>query len=231
MKNRLENGAGNIAVLDVPEAPAKATKKSKTSVTVGLKALDIKTFPLKLRSASPLVIHKFTEKSKKAIEEKQGAKANKPRATRDPQAECWAACYVMPGSPPAGKPGAVYGIPARMFKMSAVNATRYLDGLNKTYAHGAFFVVAEADGLVKMKCSKPRMLESAVKIGKFKETLDLRYRPIFDEWEVTLTIRYNASIISVDQIVNLFHYSGFHIGVGDQRRERGFDEGSYAVAE
>ena len=52
-------------------------------------------------------------------------------------------------------------------------------------------------------------------------SLDLRYRPSFDDWGCVLRIRYNASAISPEQIVNMLSHAGFHIGICEMRPERG----------
>lgn len=48
-------------------------------------------------------------------------------------------------------------------------------------------------------------------------TADLRYRAEFKPWKTELLITYNANVITVEQIVNLFRLGGFANGVGDWR--------------
>ena len=196
---------------------------------VTIHPIDIRTFEIPIRGTSPLVVHKFSEKSRKAIKEKQEKKAKAARETRDPHAEFLAALYVMPGTGEPGSKTAKYGIPASGFKKASISACRYIDGINMTFAAGAFHVMEDAGGLVQLKCSQPHMREDTVRIGGQKKTMHIAYRPQFDEWSCVLRIRYNASAISPEQIVNLFHHAGFHIGWGELRPEKGYSNGSFEV--
>lgn len=48
-------------------------------------------------------------------------------------------------------------------------------------------------------------------------TADLRYRAEFKTWSTELLIEYNANVITMEQIVNLFRLGVFPNGVGDWR--------------
>ena len=58
---------------------------------------------------------------------------------------------------------------------------------------------------------------------------DLRYRGEFKQWSTTLNIRYNANVMSMEQIVNLFNIGGFSCGVGEWRPEKGGSNGMFHV--
>ncbi len=221
-----ENGHARFTSEDVLQAAAG--KKSGQKVEqVELRPIDIKSFKLTIVGTSPLIVHKFSEKSRKQIADKQQQKAKGGRDKRDPHSEFLAALYMMPGSPAPLSKGAKYGIPASGFQKAAMKACRYIQGINMTFAAGAFFVREDSGGLVQIKCSKPFMREDTIRLPN--KNLDLRYRPEFSEWSCELTIDYNASAISAEQIVNLFHHAGFHIGWGELRREKGFSNGAFAV--
>lgn len=212
------------------KAPEKGTEEKVADEKVVLEKMDVRTFDVILRGLSPLIVHKFSEKAKKQIEDKQAKKAVKGKEKREPKLEYLAACYVMPGSE-AGKEGCVYAIKAAAFKCAAVGACRYID-MTMQFAKGAFFIEAEADGLIPLKFSgtHPRMHEDAVRIGQ-GGTLDLRYRPEFAEWSVAVKVRYNATAISAEQIINLLNYAGFHSGVGELRPEKGNGGGQNGLFE
>ena len=72
------------------------------------------------------------------------------------------------------------------------------------------------------------MRTDAVRIGM--GTLDLRYRPEFQEWSVALRIRYNAAAISPEQIVNLYNVAGFAVGIAEWRPERDGSNGMFEVS-
>lgn len=61
-------------------------------------------------------------------------------------------------------------------------------------------------------------------------TADIRYRGEFREWSADLAIRFNASVLSAEQITNLFNMAGFGVGVGEWRPERSGSFGMFHVA-
>jgi hypothetical protein len=61
-------------------------------------------------------------------------------------------------------------------------------------------------------------------------TADLRYRGEFSPWKATLTVKYNANLMSAEQVVNLFETAGFAVGVGEWRPERDGPYGRFHVA-
>ena len=192
-----------------------------------------KTFKITLKGSTPLIVHKFSDKAAQQIKDKQEQKATNVRGKRDPKAEYLAACYVMPGSK-AGAKGCKYAVGAVTIKAAMVGACRYTDkNVNMTFARGAFHVHAEADGLVplKFKGTHPRMREDAVRLPN--GSLDLRYRPEFDQWSITVAIEYNESVISAEQLVNLLCVAGFHCGICELRPSSksgpGGDNGMFEV--
>jgi hypothetical protein len=46
---------------------------------------------------------------------------------------------------------------------------------------------------------------------------DLRCRPMYREWEAVLRIRYDAGILTADQLVNLISRVGVQVGIGEGR--------------
>jgi hypothetical protein len=42
-------------------------------------------------------------------------------------------------------------------------------------------------------------------------------RPIYRQWAATLRVRYNAIVVSAQQVLNLIAYAGFYVGVGEHR--------------
>jgi hypothetical protein len=58
---------------------------------------------------------------------------------------------------------------------------------------------------------------------------DLRYRGEFKKWSCRLRIRYNARVLSEDQILNLFEIAGFAIGVGEHRPQRDGSNGMFSL--
>ena len=91
----------------------------------------------------------------------------------------------------------------------------------------AFHILADEGQLVRI-VGKPRMHESMVRVGN--GVADIRYRAEFPKWSAELTIRYNAAVISAEQVVNLLQLGGFSCGIGEMRPEKtNFSHGLFHV--
>ncbi len=203
-----------------------------SAVPVSLPKPDIRILKLHIKGATPLIVHKQSEKTRKAIEDKQGKKAKGPKAARDPRQEYLDSFYMMPSSKPPESKGARYGIPASGFKRACegVCTGGFVSGMSGSFVRRAFFILDDGGGLCELKCSKPVMRTDPVKIGKFpNKVLDFRYRPEFAEWSCTLRIRYNATAITAEQIVNIFMFAGLHEGWGEMRAGKGYSNGQWEV--
>jgi len=186
---------------------------------VTIPKLEIQVAQLKIVGDSPLIMHKWSEKAIKQIQDKQGKKPVKGREKRNPQQEYKDSMYKFPGGG--------YGFPATGFKASAVRGAKSV-GTNMTDARASFYVVGTGpDQLVKIE-GKPKMRTDMVRLAK-GGSADVRYRGMFEEWSATLTVRYNAMTISVGQIINFFNVAGFGTGVGEWRSERDGQFGMFHV--
>ena len=189
--------------------------KSKKPVSL----LDIREFTITIVGDSSLICHNWDEKVKKQIKDKHLKKPATKKEKRDPEAEFRASLYPMPG-------GNGYGFPAIAFKSAAVDACSHIDGVTKVLARGAFHINEE---LLKIEADEPTMREDMVRIAM--GTADLRFRGEFKKWKILIPIRYNASVLSPDQIVNIFNTAGFAVGMGEMRPARNGSSGMFHVEE
>ena len=188
----------------------------KAEEVVELKSIRIERINLEIEGDSSLIVHAWSAKAKKEMLDKQMKKAKTAKDAKDPQRDYEEAFYRLPD----GKPG----FPTIAFKQAAVSAGgRFSDGLKMTELRGAFFIDGE---LAEIK-GKPNMREDMVRVGM--GTADIRYRPEFKAWKVTLPIKYNADKISLEQLVNLFNLAGFGVGVGEWRPEKDGQYGMFHV--
>jgi len=202
--------------------PKKATKPSKTSrkrtngaaktevMTIQLPT--IKRLSLTLVGISSLITHRYSEKAKKMVRDKQQKKAKAPRAAKDPIEEFQASKYVV--TPKRGKRKEVCGIPAAAIKATAIRGCKLI-GLVMKDSQGAFFVNGD---ILPLKYDECVMREDRVVIGQ--GTLDMRYRPEFKNWSVKVEIEYNSNCISHEEIISAYAAAGFGVGVGEWRPER-----------
>ena len=185
-------------------------------IGVAIPPVNIHEFTITLVGDSPLIVHNWDEKSKRMMLDKQMKKAKTGKQAKDPEADFKATMYRINGGG--------HGFPARGFKATAVNACRQIDGIAMTEARGAFQVVGD---LLELKCSEPVMREDMVRIGM--GTSDIRYRAMYEKWEVDIKIRHNADFMSKEQIVNLFNTAGFCSGIGEWRPSSPKCAGSFGM--
>jgi hypothetical protein len=199
-----------------------ATAQNGTAATIGavpvprieVPAPQIEEVTFRITGISPLICHRWSEKAKKEMLNKQMKKAAPAKAAKDPTADYLESLYPL-------EHGDGYGFPAIGFKAAMVRAGTYLD-LKMTFLRGAFHVPGE---LVKIE-GEPKMREDMVRLQG--STADIRYRGEFFPWAAELPIIFNARVISAEQLANLVLTAGFSVGVGEWRPER---DGSYGMWE
>lgn len=207
--------------------------KKETEV-ITIPAIDIRNATITLKGDSPLIVHKWSEKAKKMMLDKQMKVAtSKGHDAKDPFADFVDTIYFLSGKPESPTPeafeealsnGALFGFPSVGVKASAVSAG-FRSGVTKNLVsmNGAFHIDEE---YVEIK-GVPRIREDMVRVGM--GTADIRYRAEFPEWSTTFTVKYNAGVISLAQLCNLFNLGGFAVGIGEWRPEKGGTYGRYHV--
>lgn len=208
--------------------------RSTKDATVTIPAINIQYATIRVVGDSPLIVHKWSEKAKKEILDKQMKKAKtKGHDAKDPVRDFIESLYWIDGEPEdktengfarAIENGARFGFPSVAVKASAVSAG-YRSGVtrDKVSMNAAFHIDGE---LVEIK-GIPEMREDMVRIGM--GTADIRYRGMFSEWSATIQVKYNASAISLEQLVNLINLGGFACGLGEWRPEKGGQFGMFHV--
>ena len=197
-------------------------------IMLNIPRIDVRELQITLVGDSPLISHKWSEKAKKEMLDKQMKKAKAAKDAKEPRRDYIDSMYWLseqPDMPTDDQIAAArFGFPCVAFKAAAVGACRFADGIRMTEARGAFHVVGEFAEIA----GHPDMREDMVRIGM--GTSDIRYRGEFKRWRTTLTIAYNAAALSPEQIVSLFNIAGFGIGVGEWRPEKDGQYGRFHVA-
>ena len=197
------------------------------TITINVNRPNLLVSQFKVKGISPLISHKWSEKAKKEMLDKQMKKAQTTRQAKNPQAEFESSLYLLSnGKHPKGP----YGFPAVAFKAAAVRAAKQLDGMNMTDARGLFYIEPDDGELVQIHTPEPpEMREDMVRLNG--KSADIRYRGSFVNWSVTLNVRYNADVVSQEQLLNLFELAGFSCGVGEWRMEKGGTFGTFTLLE
>lgn len=207
--------------------PAKRTAKKEAKLMVDIPAPDFRWLEVEVEGDSPLVVHKFSEKARRTILDKQMKKAKPGREAKDPKACYEGAMYKL--APRKGKKDR-YGFPVVGFK-SAMSAAgfRYLGLKDRVSVQGALFIEGEEtkDGTMAEIIGTPEMREDMVRLST--GVADIRFRPAFFPWRAKLRIKYNAGFISDVQIVHLLDTAGFSVGVGEWRPEKKGQWGTFHV--
>lgn len=192
--------------------PLDETKQSRTVV---IEPPKFETAAITIVGTAPYVQHKFSQKARKQIEAKQraGSQANKnrKREARDFEGDYEAGKHIS-------RDGWL-GIPAPAFRNAMISACRIV-GFKMTLAKLSVFI--EADGfdkddgtpLVKIE-GEPRAHEALVR----NETgvVDIRWRPMWEQWSAVVRIRWDATQFSAQDVVNLFSRAGMQVGIGEGR--------------
>lgn len=196
--------------------------------------IKVAQFTIRVVGDSPLIVHRWSEKAKREMLDKQMKVAKTQKhEIRDPVADFIDSLYWLTPPPEerteegfeaALAAGARFGFPSTAFKASAVSAG-YRGGVTKdrVSTNAAFHIMGD---MVEI-AGTPEMREDMVRIGM--GTADLRYRGEFKTWSAQIPIRYNQAVFTAEQIVNLFNLGGFGCGVGEWRPEKGGSFGMYHV--
>ncbi|KKN76717.1 hypothetical protein LCGC14_0366880 [marine sediment metagenome] len=210
---------------------ATAKKSSRITITPP----NFQSVQLRLQGMSPLMQNKFSKKAVDAIAEKQTAAdvVKGPRAPKDYEAEFNAARYVS-------RQG-WDGVPCRQVRASMIRACANIDGLDMMRAKTAFFIDAhgfdKVDGtpLLKIEGAKPGVHVAVVHDTRpvaIVNTFDLRNRPLYPEWALTMTLNFDADLCTETDVANLLARAGATIGIGELRPlgKKGFG-GDYGMWE
>ena len=184
-------------------------KKSNEIVTYA--NFQIASVKFKIEGTSPLIIHRFSEKATKMIEDKQAKKSKGGKEARNPEEEYMGGLYFF-------NDGVRTGFPSGGFKAAMIRAGKQL-GYTMTDLKGWFFIAPDEKetNLVEI-IGEHQMRTDMVRIGM--GTADVRYRPVFENWGAVLTINFNNKCISTEQIAELLALAGFSCGIGDWRPEK-----------
>lgn len=209
----------------------KKKETEKTEIT--LKPIKIKEVEITIEGVSPLIVNNFNEKSRRQILDTQ-MKKTKEKEVRNPIEDGIRACYWLTPMPEeftqeafekALKEGARFGFPAKGIKASIVSgAYRNKMTPDKVSLYGAFLIPEE---LIEIKYENMHIREDYVRIAH--GGTDVRFRPEFDNWSMTFKMQYNENSYSLEQLLNFINLGGFSCGLGEQRVEKGGNNGSYKV--
>ena len=215
-------------------------KKNEAAI-IEIKPINIVTTTVRIAGDTPLIMHRWSEKAKRMILEKQMKKTkSSAKEAKNPIEDFIESIYWMEGKPSeyteeafeeACKNGARFGFPVTAIKQATISSA-YRNGITKDMAslRGAFFISGEGSELLaEVKGCTPTMREDMVRVGM--GVADIRFRGEFANWYMDLQVSYNANgAYTLDQIINLINVGGFSCGIGEWRPEKDGNYGMYHVA-
>ena len=192
-----------------------STKSEVKQEQVSIKAPNLKIVELEIVGTAPYVQHRFSAKAINQIIETQKAggqaKGKKVREPKDFD-------EVYKGAMHISRDGWC-GIPAGAFRNAMISACRTV-GYKMTHAKLAAFVLADGfdvvDGtpLVRIKGQPHRHTAYA---RNDNGSVDIRVRPMWDEWSAVVRIRFDADMFSAADVANLMNRVGAQVGIGEGR--------------
>jgi DNA polymerase-1 len=213
---------------------ARATKKKE--VRIEIPEIVRQHAIVRIVGTSPLVVHQFSEKSKRMMFEKQTKAAKSGgKEAKNPVEDFMQAAYWLTDMPAefteeafgeAVENGARFGFPAVAIKASAASGAYRLGVTkDKVSVHGAFHIDCE---ILEIKGAKPVMREDTVRLAT--GVADLRYRPAFAAgWYMDVPISFISTMYTLEQILTFLNLGGFAVGIGEYRIEKGGQWGAYTV--
>ena len=215
-------------------------KKNEAAI-IEIKPINIVTTTVRIAGDTPLIMHRWSEKAKRMILEKQMKKTkSSAKEAKNPIEDFIESIYWMEGKPSeyteeafeeACRNGARFGFPVTAIKQATISSA-YRNGITKDMAslRGAFFIAGEGSELLaEVKGCTPTMREDMVRVGM--GVADIRFRGEFSGWYMDLQVSYNANgAYTLDQIINLINVGGLSCGIGEWRPEKDGNYGMYHVA-
>lgn len=211
---------------------SSSESKKEAGVTLAIKAPQLHVLKVKIVGTAPYVQHRFSAKAinqiiatQKAGSQSKGKKVREPKDFDE----------VYKGAMHISREGWC-GIPAGAFRNAMISACRTV-GYKMTHAKLAAFVLADGfdaiDGtpLVKIEGTPHRHTAHA---RNDNGSVDIRVRPMWDEWSAVVRIRYDADMFSAADIANLMMRVGAQVGIGegrpDSKNSAGMGWGTFDLA-
>ena len=219
-------------------------------VSFSIPAPKIKLMKVVIMGTSPLIFHRWSEKAINMILDKQLKKPKQGRDARNPEEEYSNSFYKSVDG--------YISFPALSIKQAMVNAARNIEGITMTLLRGAIFVEGDKDGMIKVLVDKKaaklngkvtryaegegaentvgfapgykgkiEMRQDMVRVGM--GSADIRFRGQLKDWSMNFIVKFNESLFSAEQVLNLLQTAGFACGLGEWRPEKNGSYGTFEI--
>jgi hypothetical protein len=226
----------------------RMAKKAEVK-TLEILSVDLVEVPITIIGKTPLIVHRWSEKAKREMLEKQmGVAKKRKHEIKVPTNDFIGSLNWLTPMPELGeddaeamqnfeeaiKKGARFGFHIGGIKQSFITGA-YRSGMDvkQTELRGSFFLrgageYSTTDYAEIVTPEAPHMREDTVMVGGMSKSADLRYRGQFDVWEIPLIMQYNRNgKYSLEQLLNIVNAGGFAVGIGEWRPEKDGQYGMY----
>lgn len=190
--------------------------ESKTTLQVAITPPNFQRLAINIQGTTPLVINRFSAKAMEMMRKAQEA-GNASRSRKAHEAKDFDALFQ--GAKHISDEG-WEGIHAAAFRNGAISACRAC-GFKMTHAKLAFTVEQDGfdrvDGAPLVRLTSGEAEQWVAPTRNATGVIDLRCRPMYREWGATLRIRYDAGMLTGDDVVNLVARVGLQVGIGEGR--------------
>lgn len=197
-------------------------KQSNIEGSVTIRPLNKMTSIVKIIGTSPLIVHRFSAKAIRMMEEKQQkATKTKKHDLRIPEEDFNGARHLNENGQDC--------FPSDGIKAAVVRAGQ-LCGIPMTQGRQLFTITSiDGENLAPIVSPPPIMRTDTVRIGM--GVTDLRYRPEYRDWAIFLRVSFDADNITLEQVVNLINRAGSFVGIGEWRPLGKSSSGTYGCFE
>ena len=188
----------------------------KSSIQVSITPPNFQHLEINLQGTTPLVINRFSAKAMESIRRTQEA-GSTARSKRTRESKDFDALFE--GAKHISDDG-WEGIHAAAFRNGAISACRAC-GFKMTHAKLAFMVMQDGfdrvDGAPLVRLASGTAEQWVAPVRNKTGVVDLRCRPMYKQWTASLRIRYDAGMLTADDVVNLISRVGLQVGIGEGR--------------
>lgn len=207
---------------------AKATKEAVTTITPP--NIQMGEFPIK--GAAPLVIHRFSAKTKEEMKQKmetgKAASSRKNRKPRNTDELYEEARYISDEG--------WDGFNASAIRMAMVSACRLVN-FKMTLAKLSIFVIPDGWDAKEPQIpliriyGEPKKQEDIAKVATGEPYVTVR--AAYHSWSAKVTIRWDADQFTATDISNLLYRVGIQVGIGegrpDSKKSAGMGWGTFST--
>lgn len=197
----------------------RKTKNKTEKETINVTELDLRTRRIKIRGITPLLMCAMDLFALQQLDNKRNGKTVVKDMRTENQKFKDKILKNDKGEP---------CLPAETFYKGMIFVAPYLEGLDMKKVRGSIRIMQT---LIPIKCGgKVKVHETWGRDAGVTKAPKTIKRPMFEKWSVEFDIKYNATNISWEQIVNLLNWAGFQSGAGSWRPEKGGNFGQYELA-